>query len=132
MDQEKNTEQKTDNNMEAASADQNAPNTPPQDTAPQPTPESSGEGESSAGPIIGSVIIIIIIIIGGLYFWGQRLTREARSDISGEEIRAEEDTVTASLEVQSSSDEIADIEADLNLTDLENLDADLDSIDLEL
>ena len=128
MEQEKNA----NNNMEAASADQNMQNTPPQNATPESAPESGKGGENSAGPIIGSVIIIIIIIIGGLYFWGQRLTKEARSDVSADEIRAEEDNVTANLEVQSSSDEIADIEADLNLTDLEDLDADLDSIDLEL
>ena len=49
-----------------------------------------------------------------------------------EEIINQEDISLGQLQVQSSSDEIVNIEADLNLTDLENLDAELGNIDAEL
>lgn len=45
---------------------------------------------------------------------------------------AEIDTTTSTLEKQGTSDEISDIEADLNTTDLTNIDKELTDIDSEL
>ena len=70
---------------------------------------------SSAGPIIGAIVILAVIIFGALYFWGERSENEA--------LNAELDTIN----VQSESDDTADIEADLNSTDIDNLDAELNA-----
>ncbi len=78
--------------------------------------------ETSVGPVIGIVIIVIIIILGGLYFWGSRVNDTMIND----------EALIDSLSVQGTSDEIADIDADLVGTNLEGLDADLSSIDTEL
>jgi uncharacterized protein HemX len=104
------------------------PQTPPVQT-PQTPPVQTPEGDGgSVGPIVGSVIVIIIIIIGGLYFWGQKLSTDKTAD----EIRAEEDSLLANLETVGQSDELEDIENDLDATDLDNLDDDLDNIEVEL
>jgi uncharacterized protein HemX len=103
--------------------------------APQQT-EQSGPNKKSIGPIIGIAIIVVIIIFGGLYYWGGKINkqelRSAQENTTAEEILSQEDASLESLQVQSTSDEIADIEADLDMTDLENLDAELDNIDIEL
>ncbi len=120
-------------------------NTPPQSVptpAPaDPTPQMSGamSGEptvndsKSTGPIIGSIIIVVIIILGGLYFWGQQLTNKDL-ELTGpdaNEIAAQEDSVLNDLSAQGTSDELADIENDLDTTDLDGLDDELDNIDLD-
>lgn len=74
---------------------------------------------SSAGPIVGTVIIIIIIVLGGLYFWGKKLAI------------APVDEQTEELQDVSASDAVADIEADLDATDLDSLDADLGNLEAE-
>ena len=93
-------------------------------------PTSAEGGKKPMGPIVGVVIIVIVLIFGGLYFWGSQLSEE--KEMTAEEIAAQEDTMLIKLQEQSASDEIADIEADLNATDLEGLDAELDQIDQDL
>ncbi|MDO8565042.1 MAG: hypothetical protein Q7R67_00215 [bacterium] len=70
---------------------------------------------SSAGPIIGAIVILAVVIFGALYFWGQRSESQALNN--------ELDTIN----IQSESDTTADIEADLNSTELENLDAEMNA-----
>lgn len=106
------------------------------------SPETLGQMQESVtekkpiGPIIGIAIIVVIIIFGGLYYWGGKINnqelRNAQESVTAEEILNQQDPSLESLQVQSTSDEIADIEADLDLTDLENLDAELGNIDIEL
>ena len=93
----------------------------------------------SIGPIIGIAIIVVLIIFGGLYYWGAQISkRDIPNDSQDtivttiEEIENTPDATLEQLQTQSTSDEIADIEADLNLTDLENLDTELGDIDTEL
>lgn len=77
-----------------------------------------GTGESSGGStglIIGAIVIIAIIILGGLYFWGQRANDTATNQ------------ALDSINQQSTSDEAAAIEADLNATDVDNLNAELNA-----
>lgn len=89
--------------------------------------------KKSVGPIIGIAIILVIIIFGGLYYWGGQINnQEERANITPEEIIEQEDPTLETLETQSSSDEIVDIEADLDLTNLEGLDKELGDIDAEL
>lgn len=108
----------------------------PQPSVSQPTPvvpnETDTSEESSMGPIIGAIIIILILIIGGLYFWGQNLVdKEGVTDEDAEEI-LEDDEVSEELSQQSSSDEVEDIEADLEASSFEDIDSDLENIEDEL
>ena len=92
----------------------------------QPTPqEQMLPQKTSIGAFIGIIIVIIIIILGGMYFWGKRI--ELQQKMSGEK-----DSATEILKNQSASDELTDIEADANATDLNNLDTELNTIDTDL
>lgn len=116
------------NNQNMGGGSQTPPQTPPAAT---PTPEKDDSG--STGAIVGSIIIIVIIILGGLYFLNQRTgTTPEDTGPTGDEIRLQQDNVTLDLANQSASDEISDIEADLNNTELEALDEELDNILNEL
>jgi len=103
----------------------------------QENPEQKTSGQeaepedSSSGPVVGSVIIIIIIIVGGLYFWG-KVINQPKNDQTPEEILGAEDETLAELQNQSNSDEIVDIEGDLEATALDGLDSELDNIETEL
>jgi hypothetical protein len=74
-----------------------------------PAPESGG----SAGPLIGAIIILAVILFGALFFWGER-----------SENRALENQIQE-INTQSDSDELLDIEADLEATNVDTLDYDL-------
>ena len=87
------------------------PNNPNMNSAPV-MPQESG---SSAGPIIGAIIILAVIVFGALYFLGQREDSQALNN----ELN--------SISEQSSSDEAAAIEADLNSTEIDSLDAELNT-----
>lgn len=89
------------------------------------TPMSGGAPEekpkgSSVGPVVGAIIIIVLIVLGGLYFWGKKLAE------------APTDEQTETLQDVRASDALADIEADLNATDLDSLDNDLSEVEAEL
>lgn len=87
------------------------------------------EEKSHFGAISGIVIIVVILALGGLYLWGKELSNQApATPESGVMNEAAVDSSTQALETQGTSDNISDIEADLNNTNLENLDADLQSI----
>ncbi len=85
--------------------------------------------EKSTGAIIGAIIIVVLLVIGGLYFLGQRVTKE----LAPEEILSQPDEITETLGIQGNSDEIVDITTDLRTpADFENLDVELGTIDAEL
>jgi uncharacterized protein HemX len=71
------------------------------------------ETRSSAGPIIGAIIILAVILFGALFFWGERSENRALNEKLQE------------INTQSESDEVVDIEADLEATDVESVDYDL-------
>lgn len=73
--------------------------------------------QKSNGALIGSIIIIVILIIGGVYL-AQNKIKEAKEQ---EKINAEQ--ASKSADVLSTSDEVSDIEADLNKN------ADVNSLD---
>lgn len=88
------------------------------------------ENKSSIGSIIGTIIVIAVIILGGLYFWGKRIDEgRAKIDLVSNEtaeiVVDENDAESASIKSVTNSDELIDIEADLNSTNLENLGAEL-------
>jgi len=94
-------------------------------------PQDAGTGsphKKPLGPVIGIIVIIVLVIFGGLYLWGGILSQKA---MTPEEILNEEDTQLTELQTQGTSDEVADIEADLGTTDLEGIDAELEEIEQE-
>lgn len=87
------------------------------------------------------VIVFLLLALGAVIagiISGQR-TRRAQLEEQGREAAAaptptpaeEEDSLTAQYEDQSDSDEIADIESDLQATSFEGIDTELTSIDEE-
>ena len=82
--------------------------------------------KKSKGPLIAVIIILVLIIIGGLYFLKTRSAEEPFVPA------VQEDTITASLNQQSQSDDLNSIEADLNATNLDNLDQGAAVIEAEL
>ncbi|MBL7045458.1 MAG: hypothetical protein ISR99_00245 [Parcubacteria group bacterium] len=99
-----------------------------------PNVETGGdmsEEKKSSGPFVGIVIIVLVLVVGGLYFWGSKLSKERQDLVTPEEIQAEADPSLEALSTQSTSDAVADIEADLDTTDLGGLDAELADIDTE-
>jgi hypothetical protein len=85
--------------------------------------------EGSSGAIIGSIIIILVIVLGGFYVLKQG---SGLNDMTADEIRNAEDQATIQLQNQGTSDEVSDIEVDLNGTKLNNLDSELKNINSEL
>ena len=81
----------------------------------QERPFTPGEKKQSWGPAIGLIIILILIIAGGFYFFSRDNSGPSGTDIP-------------EFQEVSSSDELADIEADLANTELEGLDAELELI----
>ena len=94
-----------------------------------------GAPKSSMGPIIGSIVVILAIVLGGLYLYGQQLGKKAttaeESTSTTDEVSAA-DQATLSLEGQGSTDSTAEIENDLNATELNNLDAEMQNVDQDL
>lgn len=88
----------------------------PQNAMPMGEPKKSG-----VGALIGSIIIILILVLGALYFWGGKLQ-------TNEEELNFDDSSAAVNGATSASDEVSDIEADLNQTELVNLDEDLNAL----
>ena len=111
----------------------NLENNAPNPTQAEPTTtnpvgsEKPVEKKTSWGPFIGLIIILALIIVGSLYFLSQDKvsapTTESNSDI--------EDDLQG-LRAQGSSDELADIEADLEATNFDNIDAELNLAEEEL
>lgn len=84
--------------------------------------ENETNNSEKIGPLIGSVIIILIIIAGAFYLFS--IIREKV------EVQKSEQQKVEQVE-QNQSDEISEIEADLNSTELENLDSELEALQVE-
>ena len=106
-------------------------NQAPQEGQPMDQMSVAGDGKKSMGPMMGIIIIVIVIVLGGAYYFFTQ-NQNGSDEITTEEITAQEDDTLTALQEQGTSDEIADIEADLNFTDLEGLDAELEDIEKEL
>lgn len=77
--------------------------------------------KGGVGALIGSIIIILILVLGALYFWGGKLQtndQELNFDNSSAAVNG----------TTGASDEVSDIEADLNKTAPVNLDGDLNAL----
>ncbi len=104
---------------------------------PQMGAPMSDEDEKSSGALIGTVIIIVVLILGGLYLWNNKMQEEQIDRmledgpmIEGGEMMpaADADAATAALSQQGTSDETADIEADLNATNFNEMDGELQNL----
>ena len=99
------------------------------------TPQTNEKRSKSIGSIIGLAIIMVILIFGGLYYWGAQInkqqTQEQLDNTTAEMIENQPDAALEQLQAQNESDEISDIEIDLNDTVLEGLDQELENIDVE-
>ena len=97
-----------------------APAPTPQSSAPMtPPPATPTPGKGSMGPVAAVVVILALIIVGALYFYGKNEWNTGSADTT--ELDAISET--------SSSDALADIEADLGATETENLDAELGQLE---
>ncbi len=85
--------------------------------------------------------IVLIGVVGGLSFYNQKALQEKslqmtsqNEEMPGEEAvpQIEEDAQTATLQQQSDSDEIGQIEADIQTTDLSNIDKEMADIETEI
>lgn len=84
--------------------------------------ETEKNTSDTVGPLIGSVLIILIIIAGAFYLF---------STIR-QKVDSQKETQAKVEEVQSSdSDEISDIEADINSTEVDSMNEDLESLQVE-
>lgn len=94
-------------------------------------PGGAPQEEKSVGALIGSIIIIVIIVIGGIYFWATQ-EKMMPSDAPTQTENMMEDQSTNMLREQGTSDELSDIETDINATNVNNLDAEFSDIDAQL
>ena len=86
----------------------------PQTNTPVPPPPMMPSKSSPVGSIIGAIIVIIILIFGGLYFWGAQLEKEQAQDDQLPFIPATQSNDTMQSD---QSDQIADIDADVQTAD---------------
>lgn len=85
------------------------------------SPATPGQ-KGGAGPVIGIIIIIILLALGGYYYFTTGISEISQQDTAM--------TEEEQLMEQGDSTNLADIEGDLNATDLSGLDdasADFDS-----
>lgn len=75
------------------------------------------------------LVAVIAAVVFGVYYWPKVKPAEAPADM--EEFN-QPDAATQALEQATTSDEVADIEQDLNVTDFSNLDQELSDIEAEL
>jgi len=101
------------------------------------------EKSAVSAPVILVLGILLIAVLAGLFLWFNSLNNTPEAPVptpierpTPEENNEPESTTaeaqTDNLEVVSTSDEIAAIEADLEATDIEALDAELEAIEAEL
>lgn len=83
------------------------------------------EGQSrSQGPVIGIIIVVIVLLVGAFYFLGRFATTDTPDTTMTDDTAVQDD----SMPPLSDSNEVSDIEADLNAEDFNNIDADLQSL----
>lgn len=85
---------------------------------PQAQSSMSPKPKGSAGSLTALIVILVLLAIGAFYFWNERVAEDAALE--------SDNAALESINRQSNSDLEADIEADLNSTDIEGVDYDLD------
>lgn len=99
----------------------------------QSQPEEKGNIFTRFWFIFIALAIVALLIVGGLWFTNQGLlTKPTPSPTPIPSPSSSVDETTSNLEKQGTSDELAEIEKDLEATDLSNLDKGLTDIENEL
>lgn len=100
--------------------------TPTPEQAPVSAPATSpaASGSSLFATVAAGILVLLALAFGGWYVWQQQLSSQEMV----QRLMNEPDETAAQLSQQSSSDAAADIEADLDATNLGSLDADVSSI----
>lgn len=111
--------------------DQNQQTPAPETPAQNPFPAINERKETSTTAIWGAVIVLVIVLLGAWFFMQDEPTMETMPPVTTEtqngDSAATGDPTTEALAQQGTSDEITDIEADLNATDLGAMEADLEA-----
>lgn len=108
----------------------------PMNPTPSPTPENVTPmietPKRQYGPLIGIIIIVALLGLGGLYFWGMQMMQSDTEMENVEMMQEESDPITDDLRMQSDSDEVDSIEADLEATSFDDLDSGSENFEGEL
>lgn len=80
-----------------------------------------GSESKSHGALIGSAIIVVILIIGGIYYYKSAKIQILEDQARAEQALLESEAQVESINEQSDSDATADIEYDLETTDIDSL-----------
>jgi len=93
-----------------------------------------GEVEHSASKniVIVVVVAIIIVVLALMYMWGARVQESMNTPIEELPTLPASDEQVENLKQVSTSDELEDIERDIDATELDNLDADLTELEAEI
>ncbi len=82
--------------------------------------------------LIMAVLAVVVVVLALVYMWGISAEKaKAPSDIQNSILPTPPEDVPQADQV-STSDEIVDIEKDINSTDIDNIDAELDQIESDL
>jgi len=90
----------------------------------QATPHFADHKKGGLGAVIGIIVIIVLLALGGIYYFTQGVSQIPQYN-------AQEDAAVMQMKTQSDSNALADIEADVNATDLSEIDALLEDLDAE-
>jgi hypothetical protein len=77
--------------------------------------------KSNHGALIGSIVIIIILIIGGIYVVNNAKDAKYNNDAMQEQT-LDDSAYQESQSMQSNSDDVSSIEADVEATNIDSLD----------
>ena len=108
-------------------------NPPPQSTPPTTAPPSMPKDsmpknkEGGAGSIVAIVVIVVLLVLGGVYYlmMGGALPASNTSEVlpTMEDVQNSSDSEVQATLTQSPSDELADIDADVQATNLSGVDS---------
>jgi hypothetical protein len=90
------------------------------------------DGGRHVGPLIGILALVMLMTLGGLYIWSERQHMASDDTVVQEEPVDEDDEQTQRLQQQGASDDLDEIEQDLDDTDLDDLDREMTQIEAEL
>jgi len=96
------------------------------------TPEPKKSGLQQYWYLLVALVLVVFMSVGGIWFIKQGRFNPQPSPTPFPSPTAEADQGTEALDEQGSSDEIDEIEKDLDNTDLNNLDKELSDIESEL
>ncbi len=97
--------------------------------------ESGVSKTASKDMLIIAVLAIVVVVLVIVYMWGISAEKaKAPSDIQNTTLPAlpEDLSRTEQIETVSTSDEIVDIEKDINSTNIDDIDAELDQVESDL